>query len=625
MSARIKKELGSGTLLLLAVLIPTFFFLSKTLVGLYSINNDRREAQSILDESLSGAARFLPDITAARSFAERAVASRLPEGAFSRLDVSKGNITGVVSVVGEPNRFLFKTRRSFNVSSNVQIQPQDVVIFFDSSQYVAPLAYTTTSDRGWVMSVRRNRQTGQYSYERESRFGFFEGFAELNRVSAQSMLTPDIPTLGKLLRSVAPEWLPARLFSNHIYRDGRTDNGEIRNPGLKQLLNSQNNGDDPFTELYYSQRCFNPVFNAIKQSAVYLHEFFGSSPVNRVAVISGPVSGQVTTPYVWRDAFVVTKGGLQRGGNVLKRDVARIENSKGVSQTLSDPRTRDQDCLYASRLEYSAWNSASNPGSFLSDSNKRTFYIVPQPAKYTSNRAYVPANPQWDSDNELRQAVRDNLSVRDAVWSRAVSTRRMEFDILMAKLVQVLNVRAGTSLSRDRGAMAKRVQKRVFLLLGDFPWFATLPGEPLFSGSTPQPYSLYKRQATPDDPIVFVNPNPSEYFPKLRETLNKFNREVSGIFRDENTPDSKLKLHLIIPRHEGSYPQNSTSCGDRRLCEMFKEHFEEFKEFIARNEDSWSKLEIVLHPASDSGTVALDLLATLISTSQNYVLSYPSA
>lgn len=618
-----KREKGSGTILLLGILVPTLLIASSVMFGLLQFSDERQYSQRVLDESLLSAARYLPDELKAREILSDRLTRVFGASNIAITYETSGRDTMAVKLsVRNKSAFLnYLINRNENtfhiVGSQVSVRPQDVIIFFDSSQYVAPLTYNSNPHQPWILTVRRNQNTGRMSDSNRNNFGFFEGITQVSESSANQMYNRggwSINGFGSsdpirreramrtFISNIAPHWQAARAFRDQ----------SIINELPSDLANEL---DTAFNQLYYSQKCFNPTFNAIKQTAISLWDHFASIPTNRVAVVSGPVSGSVSPHFEHNNVFKLTGTGRStpfvNGGNPFQRGIAEMENSKKVSGTLSDPRVRDQDCWRAMKVATNDWLTTGDGSSFVSDSSGKSVYIVPPAPSYlvpNSNPPGVvpPPNPRFNG-KELDRASIDRLSVRDAIWGRAVSTRRLEFPKLISYLINTIPDAPSSGLKRLRGSLQNQVERKAFLVLGDFPWFN-------HNGTM---ISLGKQENDPihdEPPAYFTNSTTADFKRYLGNELSRLNRTLEQ-------QNLKLKLYISIPRHEGSYPQR-TRCAGGKVCPRYSDHFQIFESFLSQNRDSWSALDVIPIAASDPGTIALDLLNTLLSSERTYMLNY---
>lgn len=616
-----KRQKGSGTILLLGILVPTLFIASSTLFGLLQFSDERKYSQRVLDESLLAAARYLPDITTARSILSNHLNSSLRIENISYETVGRDTMAVKITVRSRTAFLQLLINQNepstHTVAAQVSIRPQDIIIFFDSSQYVAPLTYDSNPNQPWILTVRRNKNTGKISDSNRSTFGFFEGITQVSEANATEMHNRGrwkIPGFGSsdperreramrtFISNIAPHWQAARAFRDQ----------SIINQLPNDLADKLNTA---FNQLYYSQKCFNPTFNAVKQTAISLWDHFASIPTNRVAVVSGPVSGTVSPPFDHDNIFKLTgthsSTPFINGGDPFQRGIAEMENSRKVAGTISDPRVRDQECWRAMKVASNDWLNSGGRSSFTSDSSGAPVYVVPPApsflAPHASHPGFIPPPSPSFNGSELDRGSIDRLSVRDAIWGRAVSTRRLDFPKLITYLINTIPDAPNSTIKRLRGSLENQVERKAFLILGDFPWF----------NHNGVMISLGKQQNDPlhdEPPAYFTNTTTSTFKSYL-------NREFSRLNSAMEQNQFKLKLYLTIPRHEGSYPQN-TRCGGGKACPRYTDHFQIFEDYLQQNKSSWSSLDIIPIAASDPGTIALDLLNTLLTSERTYMLNY---
>lgn len=625
---------GAGTLLLMAVLVPVLFYGTTVVLSLYKVNARRGDLQSNLEQALMKGARYLPDTREALRVTKQDLQSKFGEE-IRIVERHKSPYSIAVSLQHTTQRKLaiplVKSEREIKVKESAQAritaQPKDVYIFFENSSYLAPPISNIETDDAffWGQSVKRN--TFDAKWDRRNDFGYFDTFIGVTKAKLIEYNTrggygfsSGQNGLRSLMSIITPHWQAADLFKDVTLRPNR----------LRSALRT----NDALTQAVFTQACFNPILSALKKASVHLYDHFSSSPLNQVSVESGPISG--APPNLDRLGIASNAGeiftiqAMLPGGDPLRTGQANLENNRGEKISMNTNieanhrlRVRDQECWSAFEIATRRW-LVNQQQSFLGSGEVgKTIYAIPKLPNYVVNAGVgnVGVNIPSPILRERRYGSRyhyeldrgsiNNLRTREAIWSRSVAedyndetrTRHdtINFERIITGIIRKLvNANAPGNLSNLRKIAGNALEKRAFILLGDTPHL-NLGGQ-----------SLRNLRAAEEEN------REDQYFTALRSQLIRLREAM------RNKP-GRLRVFIVIPRHEGSYSQRvcteNWSVPGELVCKPFKQHMALLRDEISILTKNWGNVDVTTIPATDVGTLTLDLLSSLISSGQNYVLS----
>jgi hypothetical protein len=625
---------GAGTLLLIAVLVPVLFYGTTLVLSLYQVNSRRGDLQSNLEQALMKGARYLPDANEAMRITKEELKSKFGEG-IRIIEKHKSSYSMAVSLQYTTQRKLriplVKSEREIKVSESAQAritaQPKDVYIFFENSSYLAPPISKVGTDDAffWGQSVKRNTFDGKWT--RRDEFGYFDTFIGVTKAKlieyhtrGEYEFSTDQNGLRSLMSIITPHWQAADLFKDPTLRPNR----------LRSALRT----DDALKQVVFTQACFNPILSALKKATIHLYDNFSISPLNRIAVESGPISG--APPNLNRLGIASNAGevftiqAMLPGGDPLRTGQANLENNRGEKISMNANieanhrlRVRDQECWSAFEIATRRW-LVNQQQSFLGSGEVgKTIYAIPKLPNYVVNAGVGNVGVNIPSPilrermygsryhYELDRGSINNLRTREAIWSRSVAedysdeTRTGHDTINFQKIItgiitKLVNAETPDNLSNLRKLAGNALEKRAYILLGDTPHL-NLGGQSLDNLRTAEEKNLK-----------------DQYFNILKSQLTRLKDAMRG-------KPGRLRVFIVIPRHEGSYSQRVCTKNWREpgelICSPFKEHMVLLRDEISSLTNSWGNVDVTTIPATDVGTLALDLVSSLISSGQNYVLS----
>lgn len=629
------QQRGAGTLLLMAILVPVLFYGTTVVLSLYNINVRRGDLQSTLEQSLMKGARYLPDSAEAVRVAKQDLRNKFGDS-LNVVEKNKSAYTIALAVQRTTNRRfavpLFKTEREVNYKESAQAritaQPKDVYIFFENSSYLAPPIKNVGTSNAfyWGQSVKRNTVDGKWT--RRNDFGYFDTFIG---VTSAKLLDYNIKGgygfstgqngLRSLMSVITPHWQSADLFKDQSLRAGRLRTALRTNNALSQAV--------------FTQACFNPILSSLKKASIHLLDHFSSSELNQIAVESGPISGappgQNRLGISGDSGRPFTIQEMTQGGDPQRTGVAKLENNRGqkiyTNQNIEDNhklRVRDQECWAAYEIATRRWTHNQTQSFLGSGEVGSTIYAIPKLPNYFRNTGFggvgtnIPTpilkektygrNPT-KFHYELETGSINNLKTREAIWSRSVAedyddnTRTshdtINFERIINRIInKLVEANPSDTLLSRRKIAGKALEKKAYILLGDTPHLD------IGSGRL--------------DNLRSVGGNKDRYLEALREQLVRLKDSMRG-------REGRLSVLIVIPRHEGSYSQeictdNWTFAGEL-VCQAFRQDMAILRDNISSWTENWNKVEVTTIPATDVGTLTLDLLSSLISSGQNYVLS----
>jgi len=619
----------------MAILVPVLFYGTTVVLSLYNINVRRGDLQSTLERALMKGARYLPDSSEAVRVAKEDLRNKFGDS-LQVIEKNRSPYTIALAVQQTTNRKfavpLFKTEREVNykeaAQARVTAQPKDVYIFFENSSYLAPPIENvgTSSAFYWGQSVKRNTENGKWT--RRNDFGYFDTFigvtsAKLLEYNSRGRygFSTGQNGLRQLMSVITPHWQSADLFKDQSLRAGR----------LRTVLRTNN----AISQAVFTQSCFNPILSSLKKASIHLLDHFSSFELNQVAVESGPISG--ASPGQDRLGIHADSGKpftiqeMTQGGDPQRVGIANLENNRGEkiahNRNVEDNhrlRVRDQECWAAHEVATRRWTQNQTQSFLGSGEIGSTIYAIPKLPNYFRNTGLggVGTNISTPILRERRYGSRpvkfhyelergsiNNLKTREAIWSRSVAedynndTRTSHDTINFERIVnRIINklVEANPSgnLVSRRKLAGKALEKKAFILLGDTPHLNIGNGRL--------------------DNLRSAGTNKDRYFEALREQLVRLRDSMRG-------RSGRLSVLIVIPRHEGSYSQevctNNWTFPGELVCQAFRSDMALLRDEISSWTRNWNKVEVTTIPATDVGTLALDLLSSLISSGQNYVLS----
>jgi len=552
---KMRSSIESGSIVFtVSAFLPFLFFLLSLSFDVYSYYKSVSIEQGNLDAACLLAAKQMPDAARARDVADkylkkfsRELNNPIPyKGSIEIVtDESKNSVR--LTLTGNAPIYFAKllplvfqslslpSGIPFKLQSSAQTSPRDAVIFVDNSNYLAP-SLSSNEIIGWKL----RDITGL-------RYGYLEIFYPTNSIANTT-------------------WRAASFFNNF---------GDVNIYPLNER---------PRRRLQYTEQCFNPVYSALKDAAIHLYDEISISPLNSVGVFSGPdANGQISR------IKPLTAGGFSNG------------NPEGYLENNNSYRVRDQHCLAAAERaskDLTTWNE-NNP---YTPGENRDFVMPPArlwhafPSYPAGNLTRIRGFETRDStfmftydDGSIIPGRLDSLTLREALWSRAVNpNRRLNFGRAVNDVVDEL---LGPSLhSRDieRGGMKDSVRSSAYFILGDMPYI----------GGARYPVSAAKNA--------------------LETLLDSVNRRARQAGR-------QLFLYIVIPRTSHFY----TSC-DLLVCDQFEEEFDNFQDQVRpyalgqygseKEREKWRYLTVIPIRAPDPGSIAEDLMAHLPLSGKGTVL-----
>lgn len=538
-----------------AVFIPFLFFLISLSLDVYSYYKSVAVEQGLLDSASLLAAKQLPDSARARFVATKYLET------FSRELKNQDPYRGSLSVgIDEAQNSVTLTLRGnapiffakiipklfqglsipegipFKLESEARTSPRDAVVFVDNGNYLAP---SLASNEIWGWKLRDKHDHLGY--------GYLEIF---------------LPTTDPGDSS----WRAAKFFH---------DFGNVNAlPGSERTRR----------RIQYTQQCFNPVFSALKDAAIHLYDEIAASYLNSVAVLSGPnASGQIER-----------LRSLKAGGFFGGESEGRIENSNFYP-------VRDQHCLAAAERvskEMDDWN-ASHPYTPGENSNfelppARLWHAFPSflGGSLSRIRGFSSRDTSFMftyDDGSLIPGREDSLTLREALWSRAVNpTRRLNFGRAVNEVVDELLGEGMHLRDAERGALKDATRSSAYMFLGGFPYI---------------------------NGVRYPAPDAKD---GLEEMLDLANRRARDARR-------KIALYIIIPRTAEAF----LSC-EHIQCEDFEDDFQELVRQVRphaggsygseKEREKWNYLRVVPIRAPDPGSIATDLMAHLPLSERGVVL-----
>lgn len=385
-----------GTILFAFILgAPLLFFFASLLIDSLQFEVDRVRMQGIADRAGQIAARKLPYRTTAATSALRYIDRYGGLQVKAALDLSAAGVKLRIAQAA-PDVFrhtraagaAFGVRRSnvqtagdLNVAyARVGIVPRDVVLYLDNGADLAPDLYALPD-------------TARLS--------------ELNEI-----IWREPRHTSSLQRSA---WPVARYFQQLAEK--------------RQLpLFSAAPGGAQVHPLLATQRCFNPIFSALKKAGIRLYEHFSRQDHTQVAVLMGPFDSGVQK----KDFLSIRP--LRRG----KDDVSML----GFYRSNAD--ISDQQCFEAAMKAGKAY------GGRTSDSR----YAFPQMSEALGKQEF--------SCGFLDQSC---VSVQESIWSRAAQNGRSDISGILERISRELLA----APVREDTLFAEAVPGSAWMLLGDFP------------------------------------------------------------------------------------------------------------------------------------------------------------
>ena len=307
-------------------------------------------------------------------------------------------------------------------------------------------------------------------------------------------------------------------------------------------------GTTPLDPRNAGQQCFNPVLSSYKELAIRIYDWASSFPLNAVGVFTGVgATDQIT----------------------MLRDIELEESSETRVQFdyFREVYARDEYCLAASEYE------SSHSG-----------YLAPQrsPQLYDHGINHLDSSADLiDSTYTLPASEADNVSIRKAIWSKAVSDSDVNFIQLLQRMKVAL---FGSPSLSQRAAFGGEVSSSAFLLLGDFP---RLGG------------SYYGTQ------------------PVLVE--NAITQKLLEIATEATNYERHLNIYITVTPHPGTFPGLNCSVtddsGGQGLsgCTDFIDLADSFRAYIENLPQNgvWQRLKVLFIHNPDVASLANDLAAQL--------------
>lgn len=406
-------ERGSLSILLVAILIPLFFAIFSVGIDVGSIYASRAAEQKVIDSAAITGVRQLPHLSAAissaKSFLKQNSAFVNKYGIqVASVSASADSLSITINApISLPFADHFNAGQglTLKLTSVARVQPKDVAIYFDTSDYMRPETYTPNNKFWGKMAT----DTGDYS----------------------QFLATD-------LLSESPHWRPATFFKN------------FGSPSPTNLVANLR-----------TQRCFNPVLSAIKEATIRLYYSFSMFDLNSVGVFTGPnMNGGIFT------VKPVSKGGypaLNQGEGLIENipsawnDVHCLAAAEEAQIELNVWRQGKSITTLESTLPPARMRHAFP--SFNSDFNQNVM----------SHNGMPPGSKFVDPvTGNLNPNVSKYISVREAVWARrAHQNRQVDLPAIITALGQSLL--AAPDRANERGALTETVTKTGYILLGHWP------------------------------------------------------------------------------------------------------------------------------------------------------------
>lgn len=424
---------GAAVMLFFACLLPLTALLIALALDIGSLYRVRAQEQAIADAAVLSGAKRLPLRQAAEQTVRTFLTTRSP---FLRANpdtpiefrspIVEGSPQGsrdsiavaYTAKVTLPFLGLVMTSPQLDIPvvAKARLNPRDVVIFFDSSRYMAPAP------------------------------------------QGDQFLAPEWEDLGEENQGDDPHDDPVGTFSmfyftsdkNKDYKWPASNFMRRRYPPTPALPNRPH---------VYTQQCINPVLGAFKEGTIRVYDSLSSVPLNSVGILTGPRA----------DGGVFTIRPVLPGGGSFE---GQVENYDFPGTAI-----RDQHCLAMAEEvmpQLAAWQAneeAQHRSAYDLDWRyprgglRYGFPYYPSDLdprrRYHFQRITTP-------DGALIPAQLEHLQARMAVWARAVNPNQ-EVDIRRV-LTSIRNAFAAAPLrAAERGALSDISTGTAYLMLGHMP------------------------------------------------------------------------------------------------------------------------------------------------------------
>ncbi|MCS6961893.1 MAG: hypothetical protein NZT61_05260 [Deltaproteobacteria bacterium] len=541
------------------------------------------------------------------------------------------------------------------VQFTIDRRPRNAVIVLGGGEYVAPLKHVHLDPEVWLreingfstfrnvvaISSNRNRDSGEYHFVDKpvDQFPYWSGprvFARLNSALWEPVRTrinnKRYPSSVINRCSTPINSRTCRFSQEDICQECplRSLCDNIRSCSEKRECMRKAYEDCVKRSLvglatYHGQGCSNPNFTAMKVLATNLWYYYSSDPRNRILVLSGPAD------YFPQGGWDNNRKGKPYPLFRFKDTPHPIAKARGtIIQNATDVERGpiDQDCvlsLYNDVRDFLRRKQAGMPTNLSSEPH----YFIPQPlpllvVRNLSERDRltfmhgVRQMPALAFDTEdgrrvLKRRYIEQLTVPEAIFSQVAKQRHFQFDLIADYIADEIKSISNKPLD-------------IFFILGDFPWFTlgdryrSHADEVDCARSVTNVFGFLKVERTFDrgrvgqqavlrPQVVCENFNVNRalnyYFNRLEENLREINNAIKG--------SVKANVFFIIPRTEGSYPSHKNeefNCSSVR-CRSFGDESIRFASFLNNKRKSFNKLNVVLIPVNDPGTLAYELSVLL--------------